>query len=113
LPTAGSILPSNTNNNFNNEKKVKKEKKENNNIDLSAFNYFNKKISKELPNVASIQNQLSLTAFSSIFSKYDWRDIMQKLEDLEVWDDTPNQKSLSKILSTFLYKDNGFNAGVD
>jgi hypothetical protein len=62
-------------------------------------------IAKELPGVAAIPQQISFKPFSSLFNKYDFEDIVRKLEDLEQWESVSKQKSLSKILQTFLDRD--------
>jgi len=70
-----------------------------------AFEQLNEIIVKEFPRVASIPQQLSIATFTSIFNKYDWEDIVRKLEDLNDWEVVSKQKSLSKILQTFLTND--------
>ncbi len=119
--------PNNTNNNVKNEKKdinfnssssfdFKKKKNvksierdEEKELEIIAFNEINTIIRETLPKVASIPNPLSYEDFKSIYAKYDWEDIINKLMDLDKWKDIKKQKSLKKILLTFLKNDKEVN----
>ena len=120
----------NTNNNYKNEKNKKKEKnnknenyinnsnsisfqelksegdiEEDNQGTKQTYEYIVQMISEGLPNMASIPQQLSFKEFKIFFNQYDIDDIIRKLKEMDDWRDIKKQKSVSKILNTFLSND--------
>jgi hypothetical protein len=119
--------PKDTNNNVKNEKKKKNininssfsfdlkkiknvesyERDEEKELETIAFKEIKTIIRETLPKVASIPKQLSYEEFKSLYAKYEWQDIINKIEELEDWKDVKKQNSLHNILLIFLKNGKG------
>ncbi len=96
-----------SNSNINKElKSIKNENSKIQNWIIEAYEELLNKISRDYPRVNLILHKLSIEEFEELFSSYDWEDILSKCEAIENWEHTHRQKSVYKILKTFLNNDN-------